>query len=76
MIISDDFFMLKYSFLIDLRLKKMHDKAVNLCLLPLNFFPNWFVTSKIIKKIVTAKFSNFFGNSDSDIFKFFSKDIS
>ena len=32
----------------------MCDKAVDDCLTTLKFFPDWFVTSKMIKKLFTA----------------------
>ena len=47
----------------------MCDKAVDSYLLVLNFFSDWFVTSKMIEKLDNALFSNdgiVFRGTDSD----------
>ena len=36
----------------------MHDKAINDCLATLKFVPDWFVTSKMIKKLFTALYAD------------------
>ena len=56
----------------------MCDKAVDACLPALQFVPDWFVTNKMLEKLVNHVFSNddiVFVNEDSDSFKFFSDDI-
>ena len=73
-IVSEDLFMLQY-WHDKYKTQKMYDKSADLCVLPLKFVLDWFVPSKMIKKNDSVKFSNSFGNSDSDIVAFFSKDI-
>ena len=45
-------------FLINIRLKKMCDKAVDDCLAALKFVSDWFVTSKLIKILFTAFYAD------------------
>ena len=56
----------------------MCDKAVDSCLLALEFVPDWFVTSRMTKKVDSAVFTNdyiVFGDLDSNFVTFFSRDI-
>ena len=58
-------------------IQKMCYKAVDSYLLALKFVPDWFVTSKMIKKFDNALFSNdylIFGDIGSDIVTSFRKD--
>ena len=56
----------------------MCGKAVDSYLLALKFFPNYFVTCKMIEKVDNAVFSNddiVFDDIDSDIVTFFPNDL-
>ena len=55
--VSSDAFMLKYC-LNRCKTQKMCDKAVDDFLPALKFVPDWFVTSKLIKKLHNAPFAD------------------
>ena len=56
-IFSDDPFSIKY--VPDLyKTQQISDQAVHDCLAPLKFVPDWFVTSKMIKKRFTALYAD------------------
>ena len=58
--------------------QKKCDKAVDSYLLALKFVPGWFATSKVIKKLNSAAFSNddkVSADLDSNFFTFFSNDV-
>ena len=56
-VVSDDSFMLKYR-LDKCKTKKMCYKAINDFPQALRFVPDWFATSKIIKKLCNALFAD------------------
>ena len=56
-IISDDPFSLRYVF-DQYKTQQMCDEAVDDCLAALKFVSDWFVTSKMIKKLFTALYAN------------------
>ena len=54
----------------------MCDKAVNCCLLALQFVPDWFVMNKMMEKLDSAVFSNdYIAFGDSDFVTFFSRHV-
>ena len=76
--VSDDFFMLKY-FLDRYKTQKISDKAVDNFLPALKFLPEWFLTSKMIKKLDDALFANdyiIFINEDFNNVTFFGGEMS
>ena len=70
--------MLKYC-LDRIKTQEMYDKAIDSFLPTLKFVPDWFVTSKIIKKLDDDLFSNddiiIFVNEDSNYVTFCSFEI-
>ena len=76
-IVSKEPFMLKYG-LDKYKTQEICDELVDSYLLALKFLTDWFVTSKMIKKLHNAVFSNdgvVFGDIDSDTVTFYSNDI-
>ena len=76
-IISEESFLLKYC-LDKNKTREMSHKAADYFLLTLKFVPDWFVTSKMIRKLDILLFSNdyiVFGDLEFDFIIFFSSDI-
>ena len=72
-VVSEDPFMQKYC-PGRYKTREVCDKAVDSYLLALKFVPDWYVTSKTIKELDSAVFSNeyiAFGNLDPDLATFF-----
>ena len=68
-------FMLKYC---SNKIQKMCDKAVDSHHITLKYFPNWFVTNKMLRKLDISIFSNvdiFFHDVYSNITSFLSYDM-
>ena len=77
-VVSEEPFMLRYC-LNSYKTQEMCTKAVNACLLALKFFPDWFVTNKMLEKRDNVVFFNGdidLDDIDSDIVTFFSDGMS